>query len=632
MISICVAGVGLLAMHFSFDFPDANNGASEIDTDIDKKITENREEIWEGNRAESSIQPGTADDSAYSGLKSPDGYINAEGEYSYYYDDIDTNLDYEEVIEIAHQQLEIQEFIEGIGDDMYEEYAWFDYEDTWFVDIYPLNYWDAFAYVTISDSTGNVLEIFTWNGEGLEITKDEIMEIVLEHSVVKEFIETYPDVESYCFYEFFGFWSVSFYYDSADDYGVESVDYNYDYGYESKYLYAVFDAVTEEIIEIYTSFAPSSLNLNIDSVMELVLLEPDMAEFVEDHPDYYIDTGVYLHYGEDQYAIWYLYFQTYPDAGARGGVTPPSAPTEDFDIVFWDYSFAFVSVDDATGEILYVEVYSWHEATRTEEEVLEIASTLTEIQEFQTVFPDTEITVYYDYYGTWFVSYYVPYLYDAWAYISIVDETGEVLYVEIYIPEQVPLMTYDEVLNVVKATPEAQNFTVYYPNATIYAYYCFYEGYKDENTSELNGGYWYGELSNMNNNFQGYTDPDTGESLDDFNTIYEAWCFEIDDTTGEIIEMVYYINSWWDNEWEEEWVDPTMTQDEVLEIASALPEIKDFQEQILDAEIYVYYDFYSGTWWIEYHSLSTPETWASVVIDDATGKVLEISIGNSISF
>lgn len=577
VMTICVATAGLLTVYFSPDLPNNGDGTSEVD----KKVTDNRNEIWRGNRAESSIQPGFASDSGFKGLESPEDYDN--GEYQNYFDI--ANLEYDEVLEIALQQIEIQEFIDDI-DSEYDTYAWFDYDNTWFVDFYPWNYWDAFAYVAIDDSTEEVLEIFTWNGKDLDITEEEIMDIILENPVIKEFLDAYPNVESYIYYEFFGFWSINFYKEDWSD-----NDYN-DNSYVYEYIYAVFDAVSEEILEIYSSFAPGNLNLNEDSAMEIVMAEPEIAEFVEDHPDYYCDTGVYLYYGEEPYAIWYLNFQTYLNWDVEGEVTSSDTPTGEVSGAFWDYSYAFVSVDDATGEILYMEVYSWHEAILTEDEVLEIVAPLAEIQEFLNVFPDAEVDVYYDYYGEWKVMYSVPYLWNAWVHVSIDDETGEVLFVDTNIPDQLPQMAYEEVLNVVLATPEAQNFTEEYPNATIYAYYYYggyYVEYSDEqgedkptSTSDSNDGYWYVELSNS---VFIYLDDTFNEEYIYFDTGYEALCFTIDDSTGYIIAIDHFTDNWG-------WIEPILTEDKVSEIASEVPEIQEFLEQVPEAEVYVSYDYY----------------------------------------
>lgn len=633
MITTLVASAGLLTMYVSLDIPDASDGASEID----QKVAENRGEIWRGNRAESNVQPGFTSDSGFKGLQSPEGYI--DGVYYDYY--IDTNLEYEEVMNIALNQQEIQEFIESING-KYEAYAWFDdYEDSWLVDIYPWNYWDAFAYCKISDSTGDVLEIFTWNGKDLDITQEEIMKIVLEHPIVQEFLSAYPEAQSYIYYEFFGFWSINFYHE-------ERSEYLYKSSLEYENLYIVFDAVSQEILEIYSSFAPSTLNLNEDSVIEIALAEPEIAEFIEDHPDYYSDLGVYIHYGEDQYTIWYLNFQTYSTWAIEGEVTAMGAPSDEV-YGFWDYSYAFLSIDDGTGKILYMEVYSWHEATLTEEQVLDIASSTVEVEEFLAAFPDAKVDPYYDYYGEWKVQYYVPYFWNAWVHVSIDDETGDVLFVNSFIPDQRPQMTYNEVVDLVMATPEAQNFTEEFPNATLSLYYYMtynghnytdVGGYKEDDekyidTKEENyysnnddftntnaSGSWFAELSNTDGIYADNTDPTRSETKPSSYAVYEAWYFVIDDVTGEIIKKEYYIQNWG---WPGEWVEATMTEAEVLEVANAVPEIAEFLEQVPGAETYTSYDFY-GSWYVSYFHPYILDSWAFVGIEDSTGDVLYVEV------
>ncbi|UCE13479.1 MAG: hypothetical protein JSV04_15020 [Candidatus Heimdallarchaeota archaeon] len=625
-----VAGAGLLTMYISLDVPDTSDGTS----DVDQKVTENRGEIWRGNRAESNVQPGFASETGFNGLESPEKY--ADGVYYEYY--IDTNLEYEEVMNIALSQQEIQDFITGING-KYEAYAWFDdYDDSWIVDIYPWNYWDAFAYCKISDSTGDVLEIFTWNGKDLDITREEIMEIVLEHPIVQEFLNTYPDAQSYMYYEFFGFWSINFYHEERSEIVWKS-------SLDFENLYVVFDAVSQEILEIYSSFAPSTLNLNENSVMAIALAEPEIAEFVEDHPDYFSDLGVYIHYGEDQYTIWYLNFQTYSNWGIEGDVTATGVPTDEAYYGFWDYSYAYLSIDDATGDILYMEVYSWQEATLTEDQVLDIAGSTVEVQEFLTAFPDAEVNSYYDYYGEWKVYYYVPYFWNAWVHVTIEDETGDVLYVDSYIPDQFPEMTYNEVVELVMSTPEAQNFTEKFPDASLYVYYNI--GYTDYAYTDASGVYredgnyidtkdyddynqtyitdtgsWFAELSNSGGIYADNTDPAGSESKPSSYSVYEAWYFVIDDISGEIINKEYYIENWW---WPGEYVEATMTEAEVLEVVNSVPEIVEFLEQVPGAEVYAYYDYY-GSWYVSYYSPHILDAWAFVGIQDSTGDVLYVEV------
>ncbi|MHA1450602.1 MAG: hypothetical protein ACTSP4_14425, partial [Candidatus Hodarchaeales archaeon] len=278
-----------------------------------------------------------------------------------------------------------------------------------------------------------------------------------------------------------------------------------------------------------TSFEPSTLNLDANGVLDIVLADDSIAGYVAANPDYYTDIGLNVYYGDDSWTTWYVSFWTFSDTGNYIETTP-SDPSIGY--ISSGYSYAFASVDDETGEILYVEAYVWEEATLTEADVLTIASSVPEVQTFITDFPDAEGYAYYDYFGTWWVYYSHPYIWEAWVSLYVDDSTGEVHDVDVSQPNIIPALSYQDVIDLVNATPEVINFTSYFPNASYYAYY---DSYSDE-------ACWYVEISSSSSVWFG---DENGDGFPDDNETYESWFFTIADSTGEILDMYYYNFGGW---------------------------------------------------------------------------------------
>lgn len=194
----------------------------------------------------------------------------------------------------------------------------------------------------------------------------------------------------------------------------------------SAWLSIVIDDATGNII---SSDGSTPANMSDSEVLALVLANQEIQAWVLQVPDYVS----YIWY--DGYGYWEISLydnQSY-------------------------YSYIYAEVDDATGEIVYVDAYLAQPAQLTEVEVLHIANT-TDFGSFLTTYPDAIVYSWYDGAGTWYVSAYSAIYMEAYAEVMIDDATGTVLSYYTAEPAIPAILSLENVWNIVQASA---NYTAF---------------------------------------------------------------------------------------------------------------------------------------------------------------------------
>lgn len=290
----------------------------------------------------------------------------------------------------------------------------------------------------------------------------------------------------------------------------------------------------------------------------------------------------------------------------------------------------------------YDEEVEYKEATLTEEGVLAIAEALEEVQEFRLDQENISVWAWYDGFDFWYVDFSVDYwneyhieegdssesnigygiepvtdysYYPEWNYLTVIiqDSTGEVY--EIIQPVD-PTLTEKEVYDIAMNSEEGIAFLEEYQEAEISIWFDSYqfwyvEFYPPYEYIEYDDEYY---LEDPDDEY--YTDPvdgnftEPGEPIgSDYGYGWDYLSLIIDDLTGEIVEVF-------------QTVDPTLTEEEVLEIAFDIPKIQELTEEYDDLEAWAYFDGY-GYWYVDIYSNEHWEVWAYVTIDDTTAEVVD---------
>ena len=312
------------------------------------------------------------------------------------------------------------------------------------------------------------------------------------------------------------------------------------------WMIVTIDDAIGEIVDIWGT-APAEMTE--DEVISIVLAIPEIDNWLGNFVDY----EIFAYY--DGFGAWYV------------------------DIyIEWDY--AYVIVDDITGEIIEVEIYQTVPSAMTENEVVDIVLAAPEVQDWLLNVSDYEVYTYYDGYGFWWVD-----LYDStnfYNYISaeVDDQTGELTYLDVFLAEPAE-MTEEEVLQI--ALESGMNdFLNLYENAEIEAYY-------DGNSL------WY---------VFAYSP-----------VLIDAWAWaEIDDLSGDVISY----------EENHPLILPTMSVEEILVIVHSTSNYTDFVLNLV--EVYEDVIFYDGLWYVNIGGYNIDDGYLSLcfTIDDATGDILEI--------
>lgn len=371
-----------------------------------------------------------------------------------------SNLSETEVEAILATIPEITEFLAQFEE--VELYLFFDPEyELWYALYFVIDDFYSYALVVLDDITAEVILVETFIASGdSNLTEEQVLNIALSNEKVQEFVTDHPDYEVYVYYDYFQYWYVDFY-------------DNYYYSWCS----ALIDDVTGEIIEVYSSDDFYETELTVDEVVDIALADLDVQQFIIDHPEY--EMYVYL-------TEFYDTFDTDPEM---------DEPFYWTDNITWIVGFSSLDymdwmevwIDDSTGEI--IDKWMTTPATKTAEEIFDIANSTVEVQEFLAQYEDAFIDVWYDGFGTWHVWIWSEVQWDAYCFLEIDDLTGEILYIDQYLPVP-PQHDESEVLAVVMALTEVIDFINDNPEYEMWLY--FYDGlwYVDIYSIDYCDGIW----------------------------------------------------------------------------------------------------------------------------------------------
>jgi hypothetical protein len=322
--------------------------------------------------------------------------------------------------------------------------------------------------------------------------------------------------------------------------------------------------------------------ISYQEAIDIASSVPEVAAFIEENDITSVSADLY----ED---VWIVEFYA-------GNVNY----TEDF--YCW-LNYAYVEIDATTGEVLYYDVYSPSEPNFTESEIIDIANAIPEISAWLDVHEDACVFAWFDGYDSWIVDYYDEY-YSAYVIISNID--GSVIYYDVYDPYEGAIHTPEEIIIIVEALPEVQNWTLENPDYEIYIYYSgtMYENYTawDEPTEQIDC------YCNTTDNvwFVDYWAIGTFPEYDWISIV-------VSDETEDILSIIQKKEA-------------QLTETEVIAIAEAVPEVQAFIETLDSYEIYAWFDDYSGCWYVYINSLIYYQDYAYVEILDETAEVLYFEI------
>ncbi len=495
------------------------------------------------------------------------GFYDEEYEYK------EATLTEDEVLAIAEALEEVQEFREDHENG--SVWAWYDGFDYWYVD-YSVDYWNDYyvedsetnteeigykaepvtdysyypewSYLTviIQDSTGEVYEIIQPVEPSL--TEEEVYDIAVNSKEGLDFLEEYPEAEIYIWFDSFQFWYVEFYppyeeniYYENDDDGFTNPDEPYNdtgfIGYVWDYLSLIIDDFTGEIIEV---FRPVDPTLTEAQVLEIAFNLPEIQELAGEYDD--LEAWAYF----DGYGYWYV---------------------DIYSSEHWEV-WAYVTIDDATAKV--IDFYIPEIPDMTEEEIIAIAMEDPDVQKFLNKYDNSSVYVYF--YGSWYsydssgeknsepgfegnteaywyVNLYSEIYLDAWGYLLISDDIGEIIESEFIMPE-LPIVTYYEAISITQDHELTIEFIENHSDDySMYAYhysgYYYYGNDSDYGTEEYGydeSGVWYIVYYSPTEFDWWYLE---GKEDGSESPTYSELGFMIDSETGDILKSWYY-------DWEKE--------------------------------------------------------------------------------
>lgn len=470
------------------------------------------------------------------------------------------------------------------------------------------------------------------------LTEVEVLAIAEALDAVQEFRADHDDVVVWAWYDGFDFWYVDYSVDYWDEYYVEDNEISTEIGYEAKpvteysyypewsYLTVIIQDSTGLVFEIIQPVEPS---LTEEEVHNIAVNSDDGKAFLEEYPD----AEIYIWF--DSFQFWYVEFyppyEYYEYEESKN--TDPEEPIAEPGVLGYVWDYLSLIIDDLTGEI--VEVFRPVDPTLTEEEVLEIAFNIPEIQALAEEYTDLEAWAYFDGFGYWYVDIFSEEHWEVWASVTIDDATAEVI--GFYVPK-LPELSKDEVIAIAMEVSDVQVFLNKYDNSSIDAY--FYSSWFFGETLDESGekssepgyegesvAYWYVYL---------------------YSEIYrDAWGYLlISDDTGEIFESDFIMPNL-----------PTITYNQAITITQnhelTIEFISNYSD---DYGMYAYhfgnyyYDDYEvvsdsdngygegGVWYIVYYTPTEFENWyfegegyyesktyaeLGFMIDSETGEILD---------
>ncbi len=400
-------------------------------------------------------------------------------------------------------------------------------DDYWYADLFvEKNNTLLWCNVVVDDITQEVVEFYSseveistdsYDIEFVEatLTEEEVLTIVLSMAETQEFLALSESIDQFVWYDGSGSWRVEF----------MNPENQLQYGW----VYLIDQTGEVESFE----FVNIETQLTEEEALAIALTDADVLDWTQNH-EYEVEINL----------IQSCYFTSSDIVNNTMMVEISTDVSEES--VFWMVQFletgdieneqnrfiyynpVEVVVNDATGEIesvFFGEDYTdpfMIEAEMTEQEILDLALSLTEVQEFLALSESIEYYAYYDGYGYWLVDFLNPDNYLQYGYLNINDQTQEVEYSYFMMLE--PTHTEEEAIAIALADASVQDWISEVGSYEIYAYAMIWYEFDENTGEETEVLYWIVNLMS----------DDSG--IDVF----------IDDLTGEITEVFFY--DWDDSE------------------------------------------------------------------------------------
>ncbi|MFX0123009.1 MAG: hypothetical protein ACFFAE_05170 [Candidatus Hodarchaeota archaeon] len=359
------------------------------------------------------------------------------------------------------------------------------------------------------------------------MTEEEVLAIAEALEEVQEFRADHENVSVWVWYDGFDYWYVDYSVDYWNEYYIEYSEFitgeigykdesvtDYSYYPEWSYLTVIIQDSSGGVYEIIRPVEPS---LTEEEVYDIAVNSEAGLAFFEDYPD----AELFIWF--DSFQFWYVEF--YPPYKYLEhddyGYTDEQIVEPECGYV-WDY--LSMVIDDLTGEI--VETFRPIDPSLSEEEVIDLAFSILEIQELAEKYDDLKAWAYFDGYEYWYVNIYSYEHWEVWAYVTIDDTTADV--VDFYVPE-LPVMSEEDIIAIAMEHPMVQEFLSKYENSSVHAYF-------------------YGEWSFFDET--GEKQPELGDKGDMeaywhvyvYSGIYlDAWGHLLISDAGEIIETNFFM-------------------------------------------------------------------------------------------
>ena len=311
-------------------------------------------------------------------------------------------------------------------------------------------------------------------------------------------------------------------------------------------------------------------SMSEEEVISLVLSQDFVISWLKDFEDY--DSWTYFYYG-----VWEVDL-----VGYATDVT----------------GYMFVWVNDSSSEIIDYWTYVEQDVPLDVDKALDLAGSHVVVQEFLATYNDDASYEVFDFGSGYWEVYYYSLVSDAFVDVYLDGINELVLGIYSNFESSFTNLGVEDVENIVLSLPEISEVA---SNVSLEIFY-YWWAFPEEGTEWYVGIYSNEDEMNWN----------TSAPIDIGTSAYLGYVV-IDDESGEVIEQYLFSPA-------------RLTEAEVIGIANALPEIQEFTSNITDAEMDVYYDGFSHVWYVTYYSFSIPEAYASVLIDDASGTVLEVTV------
>ncbi len=523
----------------------------------------------------------------------------AEG-FGYYVDPVMTE---EEVIAIANSLEEVQNYTSIYETDVV---AYFDGYGTWTVEYYqisegmtgepvtaeqatetspvgeepvapeePIYYSEAALYVWIDDATGAVLEVY--EQEPYVPIDPEVLDAAMDF-VSGNYLGDISTMDVY-----------------GEQFGDEIYLSGYDYTSDSWFTATLLYDEEFSLISLFASFEFGSPVHTLQEAEDIVLATPEAQNLTEvSNTTVSTSEALTIVDGNEVYSFFVSIVQDMyygeevsvsdPDDGGmevnQGETSDPGDDPVDpgypGDEYYAPTGYLFAEVDDATGEIVFMDYYPVVLPDSTEEEVMAVALADPQIQAWiESVESYNTYTYFYN--GIWEVSFESQ-NFERWAYIQIEDGSLDVMYVYAPIP-QPATHTEQEVRTLADSNGLAE-FLDANPDAVVEIYY---DGF----------GYWW---------------------VSAYSPVFIEEYFFMEILDSDLSVLYTYVSHME--------IPPTMTTEEVIALVEATDEYSEFMATNPTATVHVYY--WGGMWYVDIYDDVTLDQQISFVVDDTSGEIVDI--------